>query len=102
VTVSTEAIIDAAATFFAYGNIACSLLSSNTDSDFSREPWEPAGALLVAAGLAQDTNVGAVPNDDIKAQLDIREHDITTELLERIAEAVQRELANNLRVAHPA
>lgn len=99
VTLPTEAIIEAAATFYAYGNIVA-ILSGRVDTALSREPWGPAGDLLVAAGLpTSEGDRDSFSVIVVKEQIDRREAEITAALLKRIADAAQLQVGTELGLA---
>jgi len=50
VTVPTDALIDAAATFYAYADVVL-VAQARVGTTASELPWRPAGDLLVASGL---------------------------------------------------
>ncbi|HEX4521614.1 MAG TPA: hypothetical protein VH063_18715 [Gaiellaceae bacterium] len=103
VTMRTAAILEIAATFFAYGDIV-RLLAGSDDSDLGDEVGRPGYELLVAAGLVREDVDGlhVTGDDDLLEAIGRIESGISAELLARVsaraalqAEAHRRRRATN-------
>lgn len=88
VTVSIDAIIEAAATFSAYAQVA-SIFSGRSNDAALSEGWNSSSALLNAAGLITQDDKYDVPlggwDGNLQARLEAREAEITAGLLHRFA-----------------
>jgi hypothetical protein len=100
VTLPTEAVIEAAATLFAFDYLA-SVMSGRTSPNVLDQVFYPTGReLLKRAGLyTRDREPENDVEDLAQAMLDRRESELTAQMLERIAEWATAEAEETRRCA---